>query len=343
MLTGLSRRDFLKTAGSSMSALALRPPPPESLSQVELLARVATTWVGLYAEPSFRSQRLDRLTRDRLISILAEELSDDGPSYNPRWMRTSDGYAHSGYLQLVKWDLQRPQARLPEGGQLFEVSVPYTRTYREPDPTSTPLYRLYYQSTAWAVDILNDPDGRSWYKLRDDLLNVHYFARAEHLRRVPFSELQPISPDVPLHLKRIEVSLARQELLAFEENRLVFRTSVSSGIPDTRPRDNGIPTITPKGRFYVDKKMPLRHMGDGKLTADLEAYELPGVPWVSFFTETGVAFHGTYWHTNFGVPMSHGCINMRPEEAKWLYRWNLPPIDASQMLRIGRGTAVVVV
>ena len=41
------------------------------------------------------------------------------------------------------------------------------------------------------------------------------------------------------------------------------------------------------------------------------AYELPGVPWVSYFTGNGVAFHGTYWHDNFGSPTSHGCLNMR--------------------------------
>jgi len=86
----------------------------------------------------------------------------------------------------------------------------------------------------------------------------------------------------------------------------------------------------------------MRHMGDGRITADLEAYELPGVPWVSFFHETGVAFHGTYWHTDFGIPRSHGCVNMRPEEAKWLYRWTTPMAPASERLQSGYGTTVIV-
>ncbi|OQX62000.1 MAG: hypothetical protein B5M51_06740, partial [Anaerolinea sp. 4484_236] len=42
---------------------------------------------------------------------------------------------------------------------------------------------------------------------------------------------------------------------------------------------------------------------------------------------SGVAIHGTYWHNNFGYPMSHGCINMRNQDAKWLYRWTTPPYD----------------
>jgi hypothetical protein len=70
--------------------------------------------------------------------------------------------------------------------------------------------------------------------------------------------------------------------------------------------------------------MPSKHMGDGNLTSDLQAYELVGVPWNCFFTQLGHAFHGAYWHDNFGVPMSHGCINMRIAEAKWLFLWVMP-------------------
>ena len=90
-------------------------------------------------------------------------------------------------------------------------------------------------------------------------------------------------------------------------------------------------------------------MGDGSLASDIDAYELVGVPWTSFFTETGgYAFHGTYWHDNFGVPMSRGCINMRPAEAKWLFRWAFPlssPGDfevPSKVDRRGYGTPVVI-
>lgn len=61
-------------------------------------------------------------------------------------------------------------------------------------------------------------------------------------------------------------------------------------------------------------------------------YYLPNVPWVMFFYNDQVAkmrgfsFHGTYWHDNFGTPMSHGCINMRSEEAKMLYDWATPVV-----------------
>jgi hypothetical protein len=242
----------------------------------------------------------------------------------------------------VKWEPQPPLRFVHPKGELFEVSVPYARSYRAPSPIANPLYRLYFQSTAWVVESLEGADGRRWYKLLDDLLGIHYFVRAEHLRRVPMEELEPLSPDVPLQEKRIQVDLWNQELRAFEYDRLVFRTNISSGIPDSRPKPNGIPTITPSGDFYVTKKMPLRHMGNGNLTSDLEAYELPGVPWCSFFHETGVAFHGTYWHSDFGRPRSHGCVNMRTEEARWLYRWTLPVVSAQSIIAVGYGTRVLV-
>jgi len=344
-LNSITRRDFLGLSGLSCLSLAwapLVPPPPYGLGAPRGLGRVASSWIGLYKEPSFRATRLSKLARDELINILTHEVADDGPSHNPVWYRVPDGYVHSGRLQSVRWEPQIPKQAIPPGGALFEISVPYTRTYRQADPASEPFYRLYYQSTAWVEALVVGADGRAWYRLVDDLLKVRYFTRAEHLRWIPPEELAPLSPDVPGHKKRIEVTLADQELRAFEFDELVFKTNISSGISSNEPTENGIPTTTPSGQFYVEIKMALRHMGDGHLTSDLEAYELPGVPWVSFFHLTGVGFHGTYWHNDFGRPMSHGCINMRPEEAKWLYRWTAPQASPEEMRRIGHGTLVLV-
>jgi hypothetical protein len=83
-------------------------------------------------------------------------------------------------------------------------------------------------------------------------------------------------------------------------------------------------------------------MGNGNLFAGPEDYELPGVPWTSFFTDSGVAFHGTYWHDNFGTPMSRGCVNMRIEDAKWLFRWVHPLHTAEGISSRGHGTSVVI-
>ena len=74
-------------------------------------------------------------------------------------------------------------------------------------------------------------------------------------------------------------------------------------------------------------------------------YDLPGVPWVSYINTWGIAFHGTYWHNDYGRPRSHGCINLTPEGAKWVYRWTMPhvPYDAELKYLQNHGTQVNIV
>ena len=230
-------------------------------------------------------------------------------------------------------------------GVLAEVSVPLTQAYLIRQKKAwEPAYRLYYDSTHWITGLVEGPDGEPWYKLKDELLEIEYAVPAVHMRIIQPEELAPISPDVPPEKKRIEVSLARQEATAYEYDQVVFHTKISSGLPDNRKPEPGyIPTQTPVGEYRVQSKMPSKHMGDGRVTADIYAYELPGVPWTSFFVpETGVAFHGTYWHTNYGMMMSHGCINMKPEEARWVFRWCTPVTDEKTIEKTGYGTQVIV-
>lgn len=350
----LSRRDFLKLGGLSLGALALGPgyKPGEFTpavfghsrkpSEAAGVVRVAVGEMRLYSEPSYQSEVVARRTRDQLLYVYEEFESDLGPAFNPRWYRVDEGYAHTAYLQPVQTQLNPPVSFVHTDGDLFEVTVPLTQSYRN---TRTygweKLYRLYYLSTHWVTAIAQGPDGGLWYQITDELLNIHYYVLAEHMRKVPASELTPVSPRIALEDKRVEVSIAEQRLWAYEEGALILDTKISTGIPDL-PSSNGIPTATPRGDFYVFSKMPVRHMGDGRITSETEAYELPGVPWVSYFHEWGVAFHGTYWHDNYGNEMSHGCVNMKPEEAKWLYRWLTPPSEYRQIQTRGYGTRVSV-
>jgi len=337
----ISRRSFIKLSALATSAISV-PSPITTLSDAGIkLGRITTTWIGLYTEPSFSANRRIKLFRDELITILSN-IEADSPSHNPLWYKVAEGYIHSGHVQIVRWNPQPPLTVVPEQGALFEVSVPYTRSYERPDPQSRPLYRHYYEASAWITAVEKDDEGRLWYRLNDELLHTDYYARAEHFRWIRPEEITPISPEVSAHEKQLVVYLGEQVVRAFEGDQQVFETTISSGIPDSKPRDNGIPTITPSGRFYIDKKMPVRHMGDGHLTSDLEAYELPGIPWVSFFHETGVAFHGTYWHTDFGRPKSHGCVNMRNEDALWVYRWSTPEVSYDERIGVGYGTSVIV-
>ncbi|HEX9011857.1 MAG TPA: L,D-transpeptidase [Anaerolineaceae bacterium] len=341
----ISRRSFLRLCAIASAGMAFRPfyPAVSGFSNGSL-GRVAIYSVSVYSEPNDKSRIICQRYRDEVLNLYYEVVSKDGPSYNPRWYRVWQGYVHSAHIQRV-WVRPNPiPASAPEKPALGEITVPYTQTQRQILPGRwEPIYRLYYGSTHWVVGIEPGPDGQPWARLRDELLEVEYSIAAPHIRMVTAEELAPISPNIPAHKKRIEVSLQNQTLTAYEYDQVVLQTKISSGIPGQKPSPTGIPTKTPTGEFHIENKMPSKHMGDGNLTDDLQAYELPGVPWTSFFElKTGVATHGTYWHDNFGIPMSHGCVNMRTEEAKWIYRWATPTADFANVDTIGYGTYVVV-
>jgi hypothetical protein len=341
----LSRREFLKLSGASLGGLAFagRRGGELSLDSGDL-ARVTTGSVSVYEQPSDKSKIVCQRFRDEVINVYYEVESEDGPGYKQKWYRVWRGYIHSAYLHRVHYRLNPLVTHIPEKGLLAEVSVPYTqamRVERLGGEKWTPVYRLYCESNHWIMGVDTGPDGEPWYRVKDELLRIEYHVKAQHLRPITAAELTPISPHVPPGQKRIEVSIARQTVTCFEGDKQVFHTRISSGVPDPRKAEKKIPTDTPTGTFHIQSKVPSKHMGDGNLTADLDAYELPGVPWVSFFEPvTGVAFHGTYWHDNFGLPMSHGCINMRTEEARWIYRWSTPAADINDWARVGYGTLV---
>jgi lipoprotein-anchoring transpeptidase ErfK/SrfK len=256
------------------------------------------------------------------------------------------GYIHSSYLQKVKINYNQAQPEIPETGQLAEVTVPYSQSYTYSQYNGWQVeYRLYYETTHWITGVDQGPDGKAWYQVTDELQPWSYWVPASHLRTISDEELSPISPDIPFNQKRIEVNLARQNLTAFEGDQPVLETRVSTGIPSSRPTSNGIPTATPEGSFNIYSKMPSKHMGDGRLMQgdlNLDAYELVGVPWTMFFhrLDTGYALHGTYWHNNFGWQMSHGCVNMRNADAKWVFRWSMPANHPAEIEKTGFGTQV---
>jgi hypothetical protein len=322
-----SRRTFLKLAGLSAGALACGTLPPQDQPPAGGLARSTAFNIAVQTEPDPKAPILRKLVRDQIVGTLGEIRGPNGPAGNDRWLRLLDGYAHTAHLQPVRYDLNPVDYALPAGGRLMEVTVPYTQSRAFPLDTALPYYRLYYKAVFWAVETKIDPAGNAWYGLLDDWLHVRYYVRAEHLRAFSSGELAPVSPEVPPEAKRIEVDLTKQELTAFERDQPVMTTAISSGWLRKNPLPGQGRTVTPIGHFAVFEKIPSRHMGNGRLTSSLDAYELPGVPFASFFHILGTAFHGAYWHNDFGRPCSEGCINMRPDEARWLYRWIAPTVD----------------
>lgn len=100
----------------------------------------------------------------------------------------------------------------------------------------------------------------------------------------------------------IEVDLTNQIMFAYRDNQIINGFKISSGT-------SSYATVT--GTYKIFSKYPaIRMTGPG--------YDLPGVPYTMFFYK-GYALHGTYWHNNFGTPMSHGCVNMETKDAFWIY------------------------
>jgi lipoprotein-anchoring transpeptidase ErfK/SrfK len=129
--------------------------------------------------------------------------------------------------------------------------------------------------------------------------------------------------------KWIDVDLTQQQLTAYEGSIPRLQVSVSTGLPRT-------PTVV--GEFRIYWKLLATDMAGPN-------YYLPDVPYTMYFYRS-YALHGTYWHDNFGHPMSHGCVNLRTEEAKWLFDWADPPLPSGakqiHSSQANPGTRVVV-
>ena len=112
--------------------------------------------------------------------------------------------------------------------------------------------------------------------------------------------------------KEIVVSISAQAMWAYEEGQLVMSSLVSTGTAEV------IETTTPIGAWSVLTKYDVQDM-EGTISD--EYYFVADVPYVMYFDDLGNALHGTYWHSNFGTPMSHGCVNLPLDVAAWMYEW----------------------
>ena len=284
-----------------------------------LQARIINRTVWTFEEPDANSKRVKLYWHDLVVPITNTTISEDESVHNRVWYELEEGgYAYSGGIQPVRTILHEPQP-IPKRGTLGEISVPYTDAYLEPAARAEFIYRLYYETVHWVMSSVEAEDGSVWYRLLDDKFEQHYYVPAQHIRLIPPEELAPLSPHVPSEQKRIEVRLDEQLLLAYENGQAVFAARVSTG----GRRLSGTYT-TPVGAFITYHKRPTRHMANGDIASN--GFDFPGVPWVLYITESGISFHGTYWHNDYGIPHSHGCINMTPQAGKWLYRWTMPTV-----------------
>lgn len=135
------------------------------------------------------------------------------------------------------------------------------------------------------------------------------WVRAERVRT---ARLRALPSGVGAGEKWIHVRLRDWTLVAYEGRRPVYAALISRGYN------------TPRGRFRITRKLAIATL---RFQTSSGVYEAEAVPWVLYF-KPHYAFHAAYWHDGFGDRASHGCVNLSPRDARWLFEWTAPFLDA---------------
>lgn len=335
----MSRRDFLKLgAAAGLGAVVLNAARPvmaylPQFPSSELLGRTFHT-VEVKSKPNPDSQTVETLYEDSVVEWQREVIGTAPSLYstNRKWVETPNGYLPSISLQPVKSELNTPLAELPaslEGrGMWAEITVPFVDIYLANPPARAPLLaeltdpRFYYSQIFWIDDIRTNDQGEAEYHVteRHGSYGDTFWADARAFKPITAEDVAPIRPEVTD--KSILVDLYHQTVSCYEGQTEVRFCRVSTGAKYDMYGNAVDNWSTPVGDYHViNRKYLSIHMAGGSAAA---GYELFGVCWTCIFATPGVAFHSTFWHNNYGEPMSHGCVNMTPEDSKFIYRWSMP-------------------
>ncbi len=333
----LTRRQFLKLMGMS-SLLATLAPALHARAHYPTLRAAQQgaqdAWVlqgraihplAFYAKPDTKSEKLNTCARDETFKILGETHAPFS-AHNDLWYETDLGYVHSAWALPMKIYAPQPFIEeIPAWGFWGQISQVHTGGHAQPSTSAGRRYRFYGGNVFHVVETFRDDQGDGWYKVVDDYppKTISYqWVQARDMRRIPKAEFAPIHPFVGN--KRIEVSLSDQRLDCYEGDTVVYSTLVASGA--------GGDHATPVGEHAVLLKQASRHMSNVPYAGMSEEnqpdpndiFDLPGIPWNTFFDLSGTAIHGVYWHNDFGVRRSHGCLNVPSEAARFIYFWTHP-------------------
>lgn len=352
----MNRREFLQflqgTALGAASLFVRTFPVGRALEQAipsgsGKLGRVCAGEEGaqfaLKAEPRWDAKDSGKVLRDSVIvwqrEVVASQI--DINRINQRWVETPDGYIYVPYVQPVKNTPNIPLQTLPKYGEKegmwVEVTVPYVdltllHPAQSPGLKNTLKPRLYYSQVLWVDQINQDDAGKPVYRLSEKFGSYGdvFQADAAAFRPILPDEIAPIHPEV--EDKHIQVNLAYQTLSCFEGKNEVYFCRVSTGWGGA----------TPIGTIPIWRKMISTHMSGGTTGA---GYDTPGIGWTSLFSKDGAAIHSTFWHNDFGLARSHGCVNAMPEDAKWVFRWTYPssPYDPGDITISGMNNSTNIV
>jgi lipoprotein-anchoring transpeptidase ErfK/SrfK len=345
------RRDFLKLAGLGLGAVALRPMTSRldthlasrsvllpDFPQADLLGRNCTAdtslqWGGtipIMTRPDVNSTKVRNSHSDEVFpwqrEVSAETIDVNYP--NQRWVETPEGYIRSFNLQPCKNIPNTPLTVLPDGkiGFWAEVTVPYVDLDVERAASSVGWVsdhiafglqpRLYYSQVMWINQIRTGDSGTIQYHVNERYGNPGdlFWAEGAAFRPLTEEDVAPIHPEVDPATKKVFVNINYQTLTCKEGDQEVYFCRVSTGTQEGS---------TPLGDHAVWRKLISVRMAANTVAS---SYDLPGISWTTLFVGDGVAIHGATSHNDFGTVRSHGCVNCKPEDAKWIFRWSQPTV-----------------
>jgi hypothetical protein len=319
----------------------------------EIIGRVVDTNIDLRSTPTndpAQNNSISKLEADTLVEWGRQVVgSVVGGLSIQRYVETPQGFIYAPVVQPTRNIPNTPITEVPAGQPGFwaEVTVPYVELAHEGVVASPWLQdhiiynfppRLYYGQVVW-MDQVRTSNGFVEYRWNEDV-NGHgygygaygefFWADGAGFKVLTEEDVAPINPDVDPNDKRIEADLDYQTLSCYEGTSEVYFCRISSGLsniidPATGQINDKL--ATPVGNLLTHWKIVSLNMTAGTFQS---GYSTPAVPWSTMISGEGVAIHGAFWHNSFGEKRSHGCINVTPEDAKWIFRWTTPHVSLAQ-------------
>ncbi len=278
--------------------LIQEPPPPAQRRGI-----VTADVLNVRSQPGVGHPVVDQLRQGAEVTIYQEQ-SVSGAI----WYRIGVGrWVHSGWVRILPAELAAQVAAvsgvsLPVG---WVVSASLNvRARPGVSPDNPPIDEVLHNQR---LDILESRtvDGARWYRIGQERWVLGQWVAAALPKARPGS--------IRANERWVGVNLGQQTVVAYEGDTPVYAAMVATGLPAT-------PTV--QGVFRTWQRLASGKMSGGS-AATGGYYYLEGVTWTCYFY-SGYALHTAYWHDAFGRPRSHGCVNLSPYDAWWIFQWSAP-------------------